>query len=70
MSDNILLDKDLDIEIDKEKQHFLFVNKISLLYDKVFTRYQRGENMVYNPNIFNYLTKELFIDWVIKCNNQ
>lgn len=61
---------DLDNALDNEKQCYLILKKISDLYDKVFTPYHRGEKIIYNPNIFTHLTKDIFIDWVISSNTR
>lgn len=57
-----------DIQMDNEKQRFLILDKISILYDKVFKSFQNGENFIYNPNMFSYLTKDIFTNWVIDSN--
>ena len=59
-----------DIELEKEQKKNLVVDQINKLYDNVFNKYQNANLLVYNPNILSRLTKENFMDWIIKNNKE
>lgn len=58
----------LEIEIYRNDKENSVYDDLSLLYDETIGSYQNGEQALYNPNIFYYMTKKKFINWVMNCN--
>lgn len=58
----------LDIEYQKENNKYFILQKINLLYKSVVEPFKQGDDIVFNPNLFAYLTIDEFTNWVFENN--
>ena len=68
--DAVTADNEFDKELEKVLKINLVLAQINKLYDNVIEKFQRGELIVYNPNLFCNLSKEKFIKWIIINNSE
>lgn len=74
IDDNVILKYDeketnkLDIEWQKENNKYFILQKINLLYECVFEPFRQGEDKIFNPNLFSYLTIDEFTNWIFENN--
>lgn len=65
-------DYESDNEYDDEylvQQDICYYNDlIDEMYDSIIHTFKIGDDIVYKPNIFNKLTKEMFRSWIIANN--
>lgn len=59
---------EFEIQFQKEQSKNLYLEQISILYEKVIEKFQKNDSIVCNPNIFSKLTKQKFTDWIIHNN--
>ena len=58
----------IETEQERESKKILYVTKINKLYDEIITTFKTGQAIVYSPYVFNYLSKEKFLEWLIQNN--
>lgn len=61
--------QELENLIQKQQRKSFYLEQINILYKKVIEPFQKAQSIIYDPYLFNDLTREKFIDWVINNNN-
>lgn len=62
------LQRDIEINLEKEEKQKFIINQINKLYD-IIQKFKSAELIVYNPYIFSGLTQEKLTHWIINNNN-
>ena len=60
--------QDFVAAIEKDMKKNIVFSQINKLYSETICRFRKGELLVYNPNLFIYLTKEKFFTWIFRNN--
>lgn len=54
---------------DNDESKIILLKKINFMYEEVIELFKQGNLVVYNPNIFFYLNRSKFMEWIVSTNS-
>jgi len=65
---DVVCKDDFMTQFEKEKRQDEVINNLIKMYESIFESHQKGNLVIYNPNICLKLTVDKFISWAIANN--